>query len=177
MTNRLVLLMAVLVGCNNGSSSCPPDVSSVSEVIVPSASVDIAIASRKPTSMTDAGNVGEADPNAPRFVPKDIRTTCPTCYGFGAVVLAITPSRVSAEQHALALRSLLAHYQGTEWNRHVTVVPWFGDKFALVFAETYSKQATEMCSWLYRLGWRENGHGLPGRRACRVYAKWPPERP
>lgn len=177
MINRLILLTSLLVGCNNGPS-CPKNKFGISEVIVPSASVDIEIANRNPSISTlDASDAAEAESNVPRFVPENIRTTCPTCYGFGGVVLAITSSRTSAEKHGLGLRSLLAHYHATEWNRHITVVPWFGDKFALMFADTYSAQATDMCSWLFRLGWRENGHGLPGRRACKVYAEWPPEKP
>ena len=117
--------------------------------------------------------------SAPRFQIETVRTSCPTCYGFGGTVMAITPSRKSAENHALALRSLMVYYNGEEWNRHVAVVPWFGDhQFALIFANTYTDQANEMCVWIDRLGWATRyGSGLPGRRACNVLVLWPPEKP
>jgi len=115
--------------------------------------------------------------NAPLYQPENIRF-CPKCTGFGGTVMAITPSRKSAEDHALALRSLMAYYNGSEWNKFVTVVPWFGGKFALIFSSTYTQQANELCPWLDKLGWAERYEsGIPGHRACQHYAMWPPEKP
>lgn len=112
----------------------------------------------------------------PRFQIETVRH-CPTCYGFGGTVVALTPSRQSAEQHAVALRVLVAHYKGGEWNRHLTTVPWFGEgRYALIYANMFEGPANQMCEWLTRIGW-EYGDGIPGTRECKVYATWPPAKP
>lgn len=114
---------------------------------------------------------------APRFQIETVRN-CPTCYGIGGTVVALTSSRKAAEQHAVALRSLMVWYKGSEWNRHLTVVPWFGEgKYALIFADTFEKQANQLCPWLHERGWQGYAGGSPGTRECKVYKMWPPAKP
>ena len=114
--------------------------------------------------------------SVPHFQIETVRS-CPTCYGFGGTVVALAPSRKAAEDHAVALRSLIAVYKGSEWNRHLTTVPWFGEgKYALVFANTFTEPSEQMCAWLRARGWGY-GSGLAGSRECKVYSKWPPDKP
>ena len=185
MNPRALIFILLTASCGDGKCREVP-VASIPSV-QPSSSV-VPIQDREKV-IREIGPIGTYTPapkinldpsrSAPRFQIETVRTSCPICYGFGGTVMAITPSRKSAENHALALRSLMVYYNGEEWNRHVAIVPWFGDhQFALIFADTYTDQANEMCVWIDRLGWATRYEsGLPGRRACEVYRSWPPEKP
>lgn len=177
----LVLAVALAWGCQQTAPSQPETAPSAA----PEASVDPEAIHPDPERSWRTTVAPKPAPSedwyearkAPRFQIETIRN-CPTCYGIGGTVVALTSSRKAAEQHAVALRSLMVWYKGSEWNRHLTVVPWFGEgKYALIFADTFEKQANQLCPWLHERGWQGYAGGSPGTRECKVYKSWPPAKP
>ena len=202
MTHRTLLsLVLILAGCSQSPPSCPQEAPSAApkpnydpEAIRPDPAVSRAktqvelaeaeklITTLKTTPRYDPSNYDHTPPpNVPPYLPANLRESCPKCTGFGGTVVAVTPSRKSAESHAMALRSIVAYYKGQEWIKHVTIVPWFDNRYALIFADTYSDPAAEMCAWLTRIGWWDEhfkyGTGIPGTRICQVYRTWYPVKP
>jgi len=201
MGRRLILLVLAMVGgCNQTPPSCPqeapsapPVASQKPEPAPPLSSAEVApiVSALRKCPQIDPRNFPRADadakawlafansckmhnpsynppPNAPRFIPEGK----PDVWGMGVLQLDISPNRKASGDRAMALRALLVHYQGKEWNPHLTILPWFGGKQSLVFNDVWAESAAAMCLWLDRLGWVGYGDGIPGVRTCTYHHNW-----
>lgn len=109
-------------------------------------------------------------PQAPAFDRSGV-------WGMGFVQVSTCPSRQACEARAKALRTLLLHYQGKQWNPHLSIVPWFEGEHTLLFNNVWPESAEAICEWLQRVGWRGSGDGIGGERICRFHRTWYPEKP